>query len=66
VTKGDNSPQEYDNGRQCHATRIHEEMKEHDVHNHKAKKYKRQWHVTVHQQQDATGELKRRYKEVVM
>lgn len=66
MTKGYNSPQNYDKNRQWQTAPIHEKMKEKDVHDHRAKKHKRQRHVAVHQQKHATRDLKRTYNEHVM
>jgi hypothetical protein len=66
VTESDNYPQECDGGRQWQAIRIHEEMKEHNVYNHRAKQDERQWHVAVDQQQYAPSELNRGDHEVEM
>ncbi len=66
MTKGHNSPQNYDKDRQWQATSIHEQMKEKDVYDHRAQQDKRQRHVSVYKQKRAARDLKRTYNEHVM
>ena len=66
MTKGHNSPQNYNNDRQRQTFRIHEQVEQKDIHDHRTKKHQPQRHVAVHQQKHATGDLKRTYNQHVM
>ena len=60
VVKEENSPQNHNHDGQRQTAPIHEQMKEKDVHNHRAKKDQGERHVAIHEQQRAARDLNRR------